>query len=183
MVLPSLLFGVLAVLVPLRFDDAGWGAVAIGAVFLVAACFEVVVAPVIGRLSDRVGRLAPLRAALVASIGVSLVLAWAESPALLAPLVLVAGLAYGAFWAPAMALLADGAERFGLAQGLAFGLMNLAWAAGNVLGPAAGGSIADAAGDALPFLLSACLCGTTALLLRLRLPTGTRMARVPESPP
>ena len=35
LVLPALLFGVLAVLVPLRLHDAGWGGVAIGAVFLV----------------------------------------------------------------------------------------------------------------------------------------------------
>src|SRR5207244_12606399 len=34
--LPALLFGVFAVLVAFRLDDAGWGSVGIGAVFLVA---------------------------------------------------------------------------------------------------------------------------------------------------
>src|SRR5438132_927603 len=53
---PSLLFGVLAVLAPLHLSAAGWGAAAIGAVWVVAAALETVQAPLIGRLIDRRGR-------------------------------------------------------------------------------------------------------------------------------
>jgi MFS family permease len=184
MILPALLFGVVAVLVPLELGDAGWSAVAIAALFISSAAVEMVVAPLLGRFSDRRGRLLPLRLALVAAIVVTLGLALATSPFLIAPLVVAASIAFGSFWAPAMALLSDAAERIGLAQGLAFGLMNAAWGGGNSLGPALGGSLADVAGDALPFALMAGLSGLTlfALLRGSGRLVGTPLTRVPENP-
>jgi MFS family permease len=174
MVLPALLFGILSVLAPLTLARAGWGAVAIGAVFLVGAALEALLSPLFGRLSDRRGRLYPLRIALAASATVSILLALAGPAALTAVLIVGAALAFGGFWTPAMALIADGAERAGLAQGLAFGLMNAAWAAGNSVGPSAGGFLADRAGDAAPYLIAGALCvGTLAASrVRLRAPAG-----------
>jgi MFS family permease len=165
-VLPALLFGVLIVLVPLRLNDYGWGTIAIGAVFLATTALEVVLNPLLGRLTDRRGRLQPVRAALLASIVVSLALAWAGSPALIVPLVLAAGIAYGAFYTPALALISDGAERQGVAQGLAFGVMNAGWAVGAIVGPSVGGALA---GDAVPYLLMAGVCLATYLASRGRL--------------
>ena len=108
-------------------------------------------------------------------------LALASNPYAIAPLV-VAAIAFGSFWAPAMALLSDGAERIGLAQALGFGLMNAAWGAGNSLGPALGGALADVAGDAFPFALMACACALTLLAVsRGRHLFGTPLARVPEN--
>jgi MFS family permease len=57
-------------------------------------------------------------------------------------------------------LIADGAEQTGLAQGMAFGFMNAAWAVGAAVGPAAGGAIAGATGDWIPFLLAAAASAT-----------------------
>ena len=183
MVLPALLFGVIAVLVPLELGDAGWSAAAIAGIFIVSAAIEMVVAPLIGRFSDRNGRFLPLRLALVGSIVVSLGLALRAIPYALAPLVVAAAIAFGAFWAPAMALLSDGADRIGLAQGLGFGLMNAAWGGGNALGPVLGGALADAAGDAVPFALMAGVCAVTLLgVSRGRHLFGTPLARVPENP-
>ena len=159
--LPALLFGVLTVLLPLRLGDFGWSATAIGVVFIAAASLEALIAPLIGRASDRRGRLPLIRAALVGSLLASVALAWAGSAAVNVLLALVAAVAFGAFWAPAMALISEGADRVGLAQGLAFGLMNAAWAVGNALGPSAAGFLAEHAGDALPFLLAATLCLVT----------------------
>jgi MFS family permease len=182
MVLPALLFGVMAVLVPLELGDAGWGAAAIAALFIGAAAIEMVVAPLLGRFSDRRGRLLPLRLASGAAIVVTSGLALAGRPVFIAPLVVAAAIAFGSFWAPAMALLSDGADRIGLAQALGFGLMNAAWGAGNSLGPAVGGALADVAGDAFPFALMAGVCGLTLLALtRGRHLFGTPLARVPES--
>jgi MFS family permease len=183
MVLPALLFGVNSVLVPLELDSAGWGAAAIAAVFVAGAGVEVLVAPLLGRFSDRVGRLVPVRLALVASTGVAVAYTFADRPAAIVTLVIAAAIAFGAFWAPAMAMLSDGAERLGLAQGLAFGLMNAAWGGGNSVGPALGGALADVAGDALPWALMAVLCALTlAAVTRSRAFVGTRTIRVPESP-
>ena len=50
MALPSLLFGVLSVLGPLHLSHAGWGAAAIGGVWLVGAALEAVQAPLVGRI-------------------------------------------------------------------------------------------------------------------------------------
>jgi MFS family permease len=161
LVLPALLFGVLTVLVPLKLHDAGWGGVAIGAVFLVTAAVETVLNPVLGHLSDTRGRLLPVRLALIGSLAVSVAFAWADSAPVVAGLVVVAGITYGAFYTPGMTVLTDAAERRGIAAGLAFGAMNGAWAAGNAVGPALGGWLADVAGDSLPYLLLAAVCVAT----------------------
>jgi MFS family permease len=161
LVLPALLFGVVAVLVPLSLHDGGWSGVAIGAVFLVTAGIETLLDPLLGRFTDRRGRLLPVRVALAASVVVSIGFALVSSPPLVAALVVAAGLAYGAFYTPGMSLLSDAAERRGIAAGLAFGAMNGAWAAGNVVGPAAGGWLAEIGGDALPYVLLAAACAAT----------------------
>jgi MFS family permease len=62
-----------------------------------------------------------------------------------------------------MALTSHRAESTGLAQGLAFGIMNTAWALGALLGPAVGGGLAELQGDATPYLVGAALCGLTLL--------------------
>jgi MFS family permease len=164
LVLPALLFGVVVVLVPLRLHDGGWSGVAIGAVFLVTAAIETLLNPLLGRFTDRRGRLLPIRVALAASAVVSVCFALASSPPVVAALVVAAGLAYGAFYTPGMSLLTDAADRRGIAAGLAFGAMNGAWAAGNVVGPAAGGWLAELGGDALPYLLLSVVCACTLVL-------------------
>jgi MFS family permease len=168
MLLPSLLFGMLAVLVPLRLGELGWGAVAIGALFIAAASIETVLAPLLGRVSDRRGRLPLIRLALLGSGIVSAGLALAGHAAVIGALVIAASFTYGAFFAPAMALISQGADRAGLAQGLAFGLMNAGWAIGNAVGPAASGLLAELVGDALPFLLGAVICLLTLVAARPR---------------
>jgi MFS family permease len=160
MALPSFLFGVLSTLAPLHLSAAGWGAAAIGAVWLVGAAIETVISPVTGRMLDRRGMLLPIQLALVGGVAVSVGLALGPRPLAYVPLVIAAGGAYGALFTPAFALIAEGAERSRLAQGMAFGLMNAAWAIGALIGPAAGGAVAAAAGDVVPYLVSAGLCAT-----------------------
>ena len=179
MSVPALVFGVVGVLIPLKLDNAGWSATAIAVAWVVSAAIEMVLAPLIGRVSDRKGRLLPLRIALMGAIAVLVGFALANRPAVVVPILIVSGITFGGFWAPAMALLSDAADRIGLAQGLAFGLMNLAWGTGNALGPVIGGALADAAGDALPFLVLAMFCLMTLASLGV---AGTRRIRVPESP-
>jgi len=91
-------------------------------------------------------------------------------------LVALAAISFGGFYTPGMALVSDRAESVGLAQGLGFGIMNSAWALGNMTGPAAGGALAEAAGDGLPYLLAAGLCLLT-LAATFR---GTGSARAPN---
>jgi MFS family permease len=159
MALPSLLWGVLSTLAPLQLSDFGWGAAAIGAVWLVGAAFETALSPLTGRMIDRRGVLLPVQLALLISVAVSVGLAATPRPLLYVPLLIVASGAYGVLFTPAFALIAEGAERSDLPQGMAFGVMNAAWASGALIGPAVGGAVAAATGDVVPYLVSAALCG------------------------
>jgi MFS family permease len=158
MALPSLLWGVLSTLAPLQLSDFGWGAAAIGAVWLVGAALETALSPVAGRMIDRRGVLVPVQLALLISVAVSVGLAATPRPLLYVPLLIVASGSYGVLFTPAFALIADGAERSDLPQGMAFGVMNAAWASGALIGPAVGGAVAAATGDVVPYLVSAVLC-------------------------
>jgi FSR family fosmidomycin resistance protein-like MFS transporter len=165
--LPAVAAGMLNVLGPLRLHRLGASAAAIGATFLTAAAIEAAISPAIGRLSDRRGRMVPLRFGLAAAAAVLACVAIPGDPLLLAALVVASAAALGAFWAPAMAMLADAAERLNLDQGLAAALMNLAWAGGQIIGSGAGGGIAKVSGDALPLTTAAGLCAATLLALSL----------------
>lgn len=161
---PSALFGVITVLIPLRLADLGAGAGVVAAGFMVGAALEAVLAVRVGRLSDRVGRLRPYATGMaVCAAGIALVPA-AQGLGVVLTLLVVISIGAGICFAPALAMLSDAAEASGLHQGLATGLINIAWAAGQVLGSVGGGAMANAAGNALPCLLIAGILVATALV-------------------
>jgi MFS family permease len=163
--LPALASGAINVLGPLQLSRLGADAAAIGAVFLVAAAAEAAVSPAVGTVSDRHGRLLPLRIGLA---GAAVTLLWFTLPdtALwLAAVILGETVALGTFWAPAMAMLTDAADTHGMSQGYALALINFAWAAGQIAGAGGGGALAKAAGDGVPFAAAASLCGVTLCLI------------------
>jgi MFS family permease len=149
--IPALFAGVIEVLVPLRMDDLGAAGTAIGAVFLVAAGVEALISPIAGRWSDRAGRLAPIRAGLIAAAVMAALLPLPGSAVVLGVAVVLAVASLAVFWAPGMAMLSDAAEDAGLDQALAFSLSNLAWAVGHIMGAGVGGAIAEATADAVPY--------------------------------
>jgi MFS family permease len=159
-------FGVVDVLAPLRLSRLGASAVLIGATFLASAAIEAGLSPLAGRLSDRRGELVPVRLSLAAAVAVSLLApVVAPAPALIA--VLIVGMpAYGTLFAPATALLSAGAQRLELNQGLAFGLGNLSWAAGQAVASAGSGAIAQATSDIVPYTLLAGACLAALITLR-----------------
>jgi predicted MFS family arabinose efflux permease len=168
--LPALFFGSFSVLTSLRLDDLGVSAAGVAAVFLAAAAFEAVMSPIVGRLSDRRGRALPLRLGLTGVIAMCIALPLAEATsALLAVTAVVAAALAGMMWAPAMALLSDGAQAAGVSQALAFGLVNLAWAGGQVAGSAGGSATADATSDAVTYgILAALATLSLGMLVRAR---------------
>ena len=172
--LPSLYSGTLVVLGPLRLDEVGAGSLAIGAGFLVAAAFEGTISAMVGRVSDRRGRLIPIRLGLIGAAVMAVALPLPGTPLLLAAAIVGAVVALAGFWAPAFALLSDAGEAVGLDQGYAFALTNLAWAGGQVSGAAAGGWVAERAGDAVPYAGLAVLCSAT--IAALALSRGPRKA-------
>ena len=164
--LSPLLFSALAVLVPLDLAAVGWGAAAVGAVFLVSAGFETIVHPLLGRWTDRSGYRPPVVAGLLVSMGILAVLAWAVNPWLLALLVVLAGGAFNAPLVPGTALFSRGTEKAGLDQAVAFAITNFAWASGYAVGSPLGGFLADLGGDALSYFFLMGVCMLTLLLVR-----------------
>lgn len=159
--LPAVFAGVVEVLGPLRLDDLGASGAAIGVVFLLTAAVEAVLSPLAGRLSDRRGRLMPIRAGLIAATITAALLPLPRTAVLLGLAITLAFASLGLFWAPAMAMLSEASEDAGLDQAIAFAISNLAWAVGHVVGAGAGGGLADLTSDTVPYALLAVICAVT----------------------
>lgn len=166
--LSPLLFSVLAVLVPLELSRLGWGAAAVGAVFLASAAFEAAVHPLLGRWSDRTGYRSPVLAGLLVSIALLLALPLAPNPWVLTLLVVLAAGAFNATLVPGTALFSRGTEKAGMEGAVAFGVINFVWASGYAVGAPAGGALADLRGDALSYLALAVVCLLTLLAVSLQ---------------
>jgi predicted MFS family arabinose efflux permease len=172
--LPATLAGVLYVLAPLRLNALGADTVAVGAVFLAAAAVEAAASPLFGRLSDRRGALPVIRIGLACCAAVALALPLPNAAWLLGVVTVLAGISFGMSWVPAGALLSAAVEAQGCHQSLAYSLWNLAWAAGIVLGSAVGAPLAQATGDAVPYvLLAALFLATLAATMRRRSLAGS----------
>ena len=166
--LPSLLFGCLTVLGPLSLDAVGVGALGMTLFWVVSAATGALQSPLLGRWSDRRGRLEPVRAGLIASIAISLVIPLADTRGPLIALVLVASVVYNSFWVPGGALLTEAAESHGLEPGFSFALFNFSWAPAGAVGAIAGGWLADLLGNGSAYLVLAAICGVTLLVITPR---------------
>jgi MFS family permease len=177
---PGLMLGLMDTIVPLRMDDLGASGTAVAAAFLIAAGGEALISPLVGRASDRHGRIVPIRTGLLLATVLVVVLPLPQHALAVAALLVLASMTLGLFWAPAMALVSDIAERVGLHLGPAFGLVNLAFGGGVMVGAAAGGAIADATTDAVPCAILAALCaGTFVVLMTQRLRTPGLLPSAP----
>jgi MFS family permease len=163
--LAGLGFGVLDVLAPLRLSRLGAGAIVIGATFLAEAAIEAVLSPLAGRLSDRRDPLVPVRLSLAVGVAVSLLAPELRSAVWLVALLILGMPAFGTLFTPAMALLSAGAQRLRVNQGLAFGMTNLAWAAGQAVAAAGSGALAQATSDIVPYSLLAAACLASLIFL------------------
>jgi len=174
---PSVMFGAIEVLVPLRIDELGGGHGLIAGGFIVGAALEAGLAPIAGRISDRRGRRLPyvtgLTVCAAAMIGVAVA---ASLGGIIAALILTS-LGAGLCFAPALTLLSDIAESSSLHQGFAAGLSNMGWAAGQVIGGVGGGVVASLTGNVLPSLvITALLLATVFYSYRALQPGGELQA-------
>ena len=160
---PSVMFGAIEVLVPLRIDELGGGHGLIAAGFIVGAALEATLAPVAGRISDRVGRRTPFVSGLsVCALAMVAIAAVATLGEVMAALILTS-LGAGLCFAPALTLISDVAAASNLHQGYAAGLSNMAWASGQVIGGIGGGVVASFTGNAAPRLAIAALLAATVI--------------------
>ncbi|HZO05870.1 MAG TPA: MFS transporter, partial [Solirubrobacterales bacterium] len=169
---PSVMFGAVEVLVPLRIDDLGGSHGVIAAGFIAGAALEATLAPLAGRISDRIGRRTPYVAGLVVCAAAMVGVAAAQVLGGVLAALIVTSLGAGLCFAPALTLLSDAAEHTDLHQGFAAGLSNMAWASGQVIGGVGGGVVATLTGDAVPCIAIALLLVGTALFSFRTLPAA-----------
>ena len=160
---PSLMFGAIDVLLPLRVNALGGGHALIAIGFIGGAAIESVLAPVAGRLSDSVGRRAPYVLGMLICAAGMVAFAFAGSLATVIGSLLLTSLGSGLCFAPAMTLISDSAEDVGLHQGYAVGVTNMAWAAAQVFGGVAGAAVAGVTGDSAPSIAIAVILVLTIL--------------------
>lgn len=157
--LSPLLFGAPVVLAPLAFDSLGWGAAAIGAVFLVAAGLEAFAQPLLGKWSDGIGFKVPLVTTLAGSLVLLFVFPFSGGSGLLiSALVVLAAVFFNGSVTPGTSLFSRTAEGAGVDQALVFGAVNFAWASGSALGAPLAGAVSEFGGDGTAYLLLAAIC-------------------------
>ncbi|UGS37265.1 MFS transporter [Capillimicrobium parvum] len=179
--MPGIVLGALNALVPLRLDDGGFGEPAIGATFLVGALVAAATAPLVGRRSDRDGRVPLIAAGLAATAPALVVLGLVQPPGLVAALTVVTfGVAVTVFSIPLMALLSEVAEASGLTPGPAAALLNLTFASGEAIGAPASALGADLTSDAVPFVILGAVA-LVAMLVCVRHVTEPRAADAPAA--
>lgn len=159
-------FGIVLPILPLWAKDLGASGLTVGLILASYSLAQLVGSPVLGRLSDRIGRKPLLVLALTGSAVGHLLTGLAGSVAMLFVARVIDGFS-GASVSVAYAAAADMAgprERHRL-----FGLLGAAYAVGFVVGPALGG-LAALGGHRLPFFIAAGLCGLNAVTAWWRLP-------------
>lgn len=163
LIAPSLCFGVLAVLAPLRLDGLGAGAGVIGFAFVLTALTEGVVAPWAGARSDEIGRRRPFLLGLTISTLAVLILTAVGSVPLVVAGLIVCSAGGGLAITPALAYVSDCAEYLVIPQAFAMALSNFGWSAGTAIGGLAGGSLAEASSFRLPLIVAAVFLGITVI--------------------
>lgn len=159
-------WGIVLPILPLYAEEFTDSPAVIGLLVASFSVMQLLFAPVLGRLSDRVGRKPVIVVSLVGTAVGSLLMGVAGSLPLLFLGRIVDGISGGSISAASAAVadMASPAQRARL-----MGLLGAAFGIGFVAGPAIGG-LAALGGDHLPFFVAAALAGVNALVAMKRLP-------------
>ena len=166
MVLVATVSGTLDTLVPLRLGVDGYSAAAITVVLTTAGVVASASNYGVGLIFDRFGGIAIALVAIVAMAAFVAALAAAPTGLALAIIFVASTPAITGQYAVAFPLCAEGADAAGLAHANVFGLLNLAWGAGFLVGPAAGAALAQSTSDEVTYVVLAIVSLLAALALR-----------------
>jgi MFS transporter, DHA1 family, tetracycline resistance protein len=163
-------FGIVIPFLPMYAARLGIGATAIGVILSAYSAMQFICAPLLGRLSDRIGRRPIIMLGLFGSSLSYLIYAVADS----FPGLLISRAVHGACAATistAQAYVADTTEESKRAH--AMGMIGAAFGLGFVLGPAAGGALGGAS-LRRPVIIAAALTFANLIFAALWLPESTR---------
>src|SRR5580704_8252410 len=171
-------FGIVVPLLPLYARRLGAGPGSVGLLLAAFSAAQFVSAPLLGRLSDRVGRKPLLIASLAGTALASLLTGVAGSLWLL----MVARVLDGASGGSVAVAQASAADMVGPKDRVrVFGLLGAAYGVGFVIGPAIGG-LAALGGARTPFFVAAGIAGINAAVAIRRLPETRRRAETRRRP-
>lgn len=177
----SATYGMLEPVLPLHLQGRlGFSPRDVGLVFGAAAVASTLAHPLWGRLSDRWGGFRLMVTGLALAAGVLPLLSLAGSAAASTALAVLLWPALGMTVTPALALLAQATAAAELeAHGAAYGVYNVAWGVGLLVGPAAGGFLLEHLGfGPLSLVWAAVLLAAAVGLAGLARPRDLRDRRV-----
>ena len=168
MALGSGLWALLESTLPLDMDARlGLNSYRIGLCFAALALAHIFTSPLMGRLSDRIGRVKVLRMGLVLILILLPLPALASKPWMLVLAMMGLGSTASFIMSPCSPAVADQVERLGSQSfASAFSILNLAYSVGLMIGPIVGGALVQGLG--LPLALGLCGCGFGAYLVATR---------------
>jgi MFS family permease len=176
----GIVFGAVATIAPLRLAHLGAGVVLIAAAFALSALGEIFAAPYAGHVSDRVGRLKPIRFCLALAAPLLLIQGLAGSIPLAALAVACTGSVVGSLWPLATAFLGDESSRAGRPAADVFATSVIGWSVGLVSGSLLGAALVGASGDAAGYAALASICLLALAGLHGSEPSGGRTTLLPN---
>jgi predicted MFS family arabinose efflux permease len=156
--------GIVELVAPLDLDARlGLSSAVIGLLFALSIAVDAPLSPLGGRWGDRRGRLGPaMTGAVTTGVSVALLAALASTAGAALALALF-GAGYSLAFAAAVPWLD---EAFGeLQRGLAYGVLNVVYAAGYAIGPLVAGVLLEVGSADLAYWLTAAACGLGAVVL------------------
>jgi len=169
-------FGIVIPFLPLFAERMGVGAAGVGMVLAIYSAAQLICAPILGRISDRVGRRPVIMLGLLGSAIGYLIYGFATSFFWLLVSRAVHGACAGTV-STAQAYMADTTDESERAHGM--GLIGAAFGLGFVLGPAVGGLLGRS-GLRIPVLFASALCLGNFLFAAVALPESHRGDRGPR---
>ena len=166
MTLVATVSGTLDTLVPLRMGQAGYSALAITALLTAAGVLATGCNYSVGLLFDRIGGVRIAIASMLATAALVAVPVAFTSAVVVMAVFLVSTPPIAGQYAVAFPLCAAGADRERVSHAAVFGLLNVAWGLGFLVGPAAGAAIAEASSDQVTYAILSVMTVSVALLVR-----------------
>ena len=143
----------------------------IGLIFMVGGLAGAIIAPFVGKLSDRIGRRPVILGSMIGFMLVFMLYALTGHVLQVFPVQALEGATWAAMGPAVMALIADiiPAE----SRGWAMGIYERTWFLGWIIGPALGGFMADAIGFRVTFIIGSILIslGITSVYMLVKEPT------------
>lgn len=168
MALGSGLWALLESMLPVDMDHRlGLSAAGIGLCFAAAALSHTLTSPLMGSLSDRIGRVPVLRAGLLLAMVLLPLPALAPATWMVVSAMVALGVTASFLMSPCSPAVADQVERLGgQSYASAFSILNLGYAIGMMVGPLVGGALVEGLGLPVALGLSGLAFGLYLLATR-----------------